>query len=957
MHTAQPIPLDPLKLIDPNTSSTLLSSSLLSPMSSSAPTTAADPSNPATTATQSHQSQTLYMPIAGPPTPAPSPSPPDSHRNSTLMPHPFTLLSPQANPTLRRQYLVSILQSCTPAELLFISTTIAPLLKRDFLASLPIELALHILSFIDDPRTLARASQVSRTWRRLVSDEWVWKQMCLASGYDDWDEEELPHFDAEPNSTSIAISSPSPSPYYPTGSSDPTATNATANSISPSLVGPSTSNLDGQSNSLMPAHIPDPSSSRSQPEVHLTSELQAINNSNGHEPLVELERFAHCPMDPALEWLTTRTRSQQSSGPSSPSSSSFLTSSSVVSPTTETLSGASTLLYRSDNLRRHDDPQQRPFSYQQHFKESYIIMQNWRHGGHLLREHALPVVEPDNGVITSLSIDSDWVVAGLANSKIHIFSAKTGVLARTLVGHDLGVWGVCLVSKGGSWVGGPVVGAYEREDEEMEDGDKRDAGQKQDGWDYIRRGNTSSSSSSRRHREGRSARTGRRGQGIGGGLAAAAPSSSGGMNNTRALDQYLPPSLRVALGLDPFHPSVRREYSDGMDEDMMECSSSDKGKGKAPIRNRSSPMRMSSPSCYDNMDDTPQPEPGPSSSSTPPKRPENQCGASNGWGQPNSIVVSGGCDKILRVWDINTGYCIYALPGHTSTIRCIKVLDGRPVAVTGARDATLRVWDVQKGRMLRVLEGHHQSVRCLDVCGNKVVSGSYDTTCRLWDVDTGECIHVLRGHYHQIYSVAYDGIRIASGGLDTTVRVWDAATGQCKALLTGHTALVCQLQLSPTILATGGSDGRVITFSLSTYDPLHRIAAHDSSVTSLQFDKHFLVTGGNDGRTRLFETETGNYVRDLSKGSESVWKVGFGGGRSGRDVCAVMCRRDGRTVIEIWSLRGERGGETEGRGEDGGDDDEADDGVEGSEDREKRDDGEGSGSGKTKRKREKQSTM
>lgn len=122
-------------------------------------------------------------------------------------------------------------------------------------------------------------------------------------------------------------------------------------------------------------------------------------------------------------------------------------------------------------------------------------------------------------------------------------------------------------------------------------------------------------------------------------------------------------------------------------------------------------------------------------------------------------------------------YCIYILRGHTSTIRCLKVLHGRPIAVSGSRDRTVRVWDIQRGRLLRVLEGHTQSVRCLDVCGNRVVSGSYDCTCRVWDVDTGACLHVLRGHFHQIYTVAFDGVRIASGGLDTTVRVWNAATG------------------------------------------------------------------------------------------------------------------------------------------------------------------------------------
>lgn len=129
-------------------------------------------------------------------------------------------------------------------------------------------------------------------------------------------------------------------------------------------------------------------------------------------------------------------------------------------------------------------------------------------------------------------------------------------------------------------------------------------------------------------------------------------------------------------------------------------------------------------------------------------------------------------------------------------------------------------------------------------------------------------------------------------------------TRHCTAILQGHTALVCQLQLSPnySILATGGSDGRVITFSLSTFLPVHRLAAHDSSVTALQFDGRFLVTGGNDGRVRLFETGSGKYVRELSEGGECVWKVGYAGG-----TCAVMGKRAGKTVIEIWSFRPREG--------------------------------------------------
>ncbi|KAK0224480.1 WD40 repeat-like protein [Armillaria nabsnona] len=573
-------------------------------------------------------SATLYMPIASPPTPAPSPGPPSIAMS--LSPFPQT-------PTLRRQYISALLSTCTPTELLYISTTIAPLLKRDFLYCLPPELALHILSWVDDPRTLGRASQVSRHWRKLMEDECVWRRMCRL-----WE---------------------------------------------------------------------------------FGTPVQRVIQDDEEE---EDET-----------WRQGRRKHRHKS----PSSSFAL-----------------------------------PFSYKAHFKYSYSTMMNWRHGGHLLRAHRVPVANPTNGVITSIALDDDWVVVGLANSRIHVFSTRTGVLARTLVGHESGVWGVCLVSCGGR--------RRKKEESLMMDEDGEE-------WN-------------------------------------------------------IPHSLRVALGLE----------GQGEEQDEEE-------------------------------DDTENPHFG-------------VCGASEGWGQPNSLVVSGGCDKMIRVWDAKSGYCIYVLHGHTSTIRCIKMLQNRPIAVSGSRDSTLRVWDVQRGKMLRVLGGHHDSVRCLDVHGNRAVSGSYDHTCRVWDVDTGQCIHVLRGHYHQIYSVAFDGVRIASGGLDTTVRVWDAETGVCIAMLQGHTALVCQLQLSPTILATGGSDGRVITFSLSSYNVLHRIAAHDSSVTSLQFDGRWLVTGGNDGRVKLFETDTGIHVRDLTEASESVWKVAYG---RDRETLAVMCRRAGKTVMEIWSMK------------------------------------------------------
>ncbi|KAJ9475971.1 Cell division control protein 4 [Pseudozyma hubeiensis] len=637
-----------------------------------------------------------------------------------------------------------------------------------------------------------------------------------------------------------------------------------------------------------------------------------------------------------------------------------------------------------------------PFSYRTHFKMAYLTESNWRKGGRLQTQH----VSADAGhVVTSLAIDSQWIVVGMANSKIHVFSGETGLYAHTLLGHDAGVWCLTLISrtskgskrgdaaasepeKGKMVITNPEDGSGGKPYQAAADGDLRlvHHDPRPDAADVLlspppssaelseedlfgSRAMPSSSSSSpvsagkARQTYGhgetlqwfhKARRAMRRQQSARKAAAAAAAVASSATDQDQSrIEQHLAMDdndLSFGAGDSDADLSIR---SEGPSVVHRETRSSVRarnaresaraiaeaeagairdavmadGTGQVPaepaeqIRRGGETFAAASGATENSAGGAAGAwertrtasangvNAGAAAAAASQQAGNalgmgNPCGSVLGYGNSDAIVVSGGCDRDVRVWDLRTGECKHVLRGHTSTVRCLKVLDGKPIAVSGSRDSTLRVWNVETGEHLHLLAGHQHSVRCIEVAGNKVASGSYDGTCRVWDLDTGRCLHTLRGHIHYIYAVAFDGRRVATGSLDSTVRVWSAETGDCLALFQGHTSLVGQLQLLDNTLVTGGSDGRVIVFSLKTYECLHRLCAHDNSVTCLQFDDRYIVTGGNDGRVKLWDFASGKFIREICEPCEQVWKVSYRD-----DKVVVLCKRGEKTCMDVITFR------------------------------------------------------
>jgi len=100
------------------------------------------------------------------------------------------------------------------------------------------------------------------------------------------------------------------------------------------------------------------------------------------------------------------------------------------------------------------------------------------------------------------------------------------------------------------------------------------------------------------------------------------------------------------------------------------------------------------------------------------------------------IVVSGGAEATVRVWDLESGESLHQqLRGHDGDVNTLALgeLRGRAIVASGGDDRTVRLWDLASGESLgAALLGHRRKVRAVAIgeFGGRplVVSGSDDNT-------------------------------------------------------------------------------------------------------------------------------------------------------------------------------------------------------------------------------------
>lgn len=304
------------------------------------------------------------------------------------------------------------------------------------------------------------------------------------------------------------------------------------------------------------------------------------------------------------------------------------------------------------------------------------------------------------------------------------------------------------------------------------------------------------------------------------------------------------------------------------------------------------------------------------------------------------LLASAGEDGTLRVWSFDpsmspasataTGAVtsvnlVATLDGHGSAVLSAAMAPAGNLLVSGGLDGTVRVWDPVAGQLLAILEGHTGPVHgvALTANGQLLASCSQDGTVRQWSIDRVQGgiatrpIAESHGHSGPVRGVALsaDGHILASGGLDGTIRLWAPMTGQLQATLSDRPSGIWGVAVSADghLLADASFDGTTRLWQTNSGLPLLTLQGHSSGVrdVSLSAIGLLVATCSWDGSIGLWEATSGRLLGKLLGVTSGVWDIALSpdgqvlvSGSSDGTV-RVWVASDGRLLS---TLRGHTGG-------------------------------------------------
>jgi guanine nucleotide-binding protein subunit beta-2-like 1 protein len=144
----------------------------------------------------------------------------------------------------------------------------------------------------------------------------------------------------------------------------------------------------------------------------------------------------------------------------------------------------------------------------------------------------------------------------------------------------------------------------------------------------------------------------------------------------------------------------------------------------------------------------------------------------------NRQIVSGSRDKTIKLWN-TLGECKYTIDenGHTEWVSCVRFSPNtqNPIIVSGGWDKLVKVWSLTNCKLRTNLVGHTGYINTVTVSpdGSLCASGGKDGTARLWDLNEGKHLYSLDAG-DIIHSLVFSPTRYwLCAATQESIKIWD----------------------------------------------------------------------------------------------------------------------------------------------------------------------------------------
>jgi WD40 repeat protein len=205
------------------------------------------------------------------------------------------------------------------------------------------------------------------------------------------------------------------------------------------------------------------------------------------------------------------------------------------------------------------------------------------------------------------------------------------------------------------------------------------------------------------------------------------------------------------------------------------------------------------------------------------------------------------------------------IQGHGDCVYGLAISPDAKLVATASYDKLIKLWDSETGKEVRTLKDHTDAIYSLDFTpdGKRLVSAAADRTIKVWNPESGERLFTLNEPTDALNTVAVspDGKRVAAAGQDKNVRVWvlEEKSATLQSALISHEDAILKLAWSPDgkTLVSSSADRSLKFFRSADLTELKVLPGQPDWSYALEFspDGKHIAVGSLNGTLQMIEVK------------------------------------------------------------------------------------------------------